>query len=96
MTNKNKILLAVSLLACPLSAVTAQTTSIPVGQQGRELQGIERPNRYMTETEVETRFGDPVMKSTPVGEPAIKYWEYDNYYVYFENDRVLHTVLRKE
>lgn len=96
MINKHKIILAVSLLACPLSTVTAQTTSIPVGQQGRELQGVERPDRYMTETEVENRFGDPVMKSSPVGQPPIKYWEYDNYYVYFEYDRVLHTVLRKE
>lgn len=74
--------------------LSAQTLSIPVGQQAPELQGIEVPHRGMTEDAVEARFGTPSIKSSPVGEPPISYWTFDNYHVYFESGRVLHTVLR--
>lgn len=78
------------------ASLSAQTLSIPAGQPAPGLQGIEVPARGMTEEAVEDRFGTPAMKSTPVGEPPISYWRFDNYHVYFESGRVLHTVLRHE
>jgi len=48
----------------------------------------------MTSTAVETRFGAPLKKTTPVGKPPISSWEYPYYNVYFESDRVIHSVLK--
>jgi hypothetical protein len=51
-----------------------------------------RPNRGMTKARVEDRFGAPVKKVAAVGDPPISSWEYPDYVVYFEYDRVLHAV----
>ncbi len=83
-----------SLLTGSVTCAFAQTLSIPVGRQAPGLQGIETPERGMTQAAVESRFGDPLLKANPVGDPPISNWEYADYYVYFESDRVLHTVLK--
>jgi len=54
-----------------------------------------RPTRGMTESRVEERFGSPVSKVAPVGEPPISRWEYPGFIVYFEYDRVIHTVAKR-
>jgi len=82
------------MLTGPVSSALAQNLSIPVGQQAAELQGTDIPQRGMTQTMVETRFGGPLLKADPVGEPPISRWEYADYHVYFERDRVIHTVLK--
>ena len=77
-----------------VTGAIVQTMSIPVGQQAPALQGITVPNRGMTEEGVESSFGTPIMRNGPVGQPPISYWEYDNYFVYFDSGRVLHSVLK--
>ena len=42
---------------------------------------------------VQGRFGEPTNRHATVGEPPITRWDYPQFSVYFENDRVLHTVL---
>lgn len=90
-------LLRHSLLLCILAALApaavAETVTIPVGQQGQDMQGIQTPARGMTMDAVTAQFGAPSSKSTPVGNPPITYWDYDKYTVYFEYDKVLDTVL---
>ncbi len=54
-----------------------------------------RPTRGMTQSRVESTYGAPVTKMTPVGEPPITRWEYQNMIVYFEYDRVIHAVLKR-
>lgn len=82
------------IMACTLSTLTiAEDLVIPVGEQGADKASLERPVRWMTMTEVEEKFGAPLSKASPVGTPAISNWEYPEYRVYFEGDRVLHTVL---
>jgi hypothetical protein len=55
----------------------------------------ERPSRGMNEQVVEARFGAPAAKVSPVGEPPISRWEYSDYIVYFEYDKVIHAVNRR-
>jgi hypothetical protein len=55
----------------------------------------ERPARGMSEQRVEARFGAPAAKVSPVGEPPISRWEYTDYIVYFEYDKVIHAVNRR-
>jgi hypothetical protein len=54
-----------------------------------------QPSRGETQQAVESRLGTPSSKRGPVGEPPISTWEYDPYLVYFEHDRVIHTVAKR-
>jgi len=54
-----------------------------------------RPSRGMTATSVESRFGAPQAKDAAVGEPPISRWEYKDFVVFFEYDRVIHAVTRR-
>lgn len=56
----------------------------------------DRPSRGMSESSVESRFGAPVSKVAPVGDPPISRWEYADFIVYFEYDRVIHAVGKRQ
>lgn len=56
-------------------------------------EGVMRPTNNMTMDEVRTKFGEPNSELAPVGNPPITRWVYDNYTVYFERDRVIHSVV---
>ena len=77
-------ILVFALVFAPLTGLSAQTTEDMAQPDGT-------PKRWLTAMEVEDIFGVPQMKSDPVGIPVITYWEYSDYIVYFENDRVLHS-----
>ena len=50
------------------------------------------PRNGITMAEVEQVSGTPKAKHDAVGQPPITRWDYDGFSVYFEYDRVLHTV----
>ncbi|AWF81584.1 hypothetical protein BTJ40_12535 [Microbulbifer sp. A4B17] len=70
--------------------VQATTIEVPVGTQGGELT-IEEV-RGLKKDDVTSRLGEPLGIQGPIGEPAITRWEYNDFYVFFEQDTVLHTV----
>lgn len=72
----------------------ADTVLIPVGSQGQGLQNIDRPTNGQTEAQVEQRYGKPRQVHGPIGDPPITRWDYADFSVYFEFDKVLHSVLR--
>ena len=51
--------------------------------------------RGTTQAQVESKYGSPVSKKAPVGDPPISRWEYQDFTVYFEHDRVIHAVLKR-
>ena len=55
-----------------------------------------RPTRGMTATSVESRFGAPEAKVAAVGDPPISRWEYRDFVVFFEYDRVIHAVVKRK
>lgn len=75
------------------SAAVADDLSVPIGNQGD--QNIQRPDSGMSKERVEQRFGAPAMVKGPVGDPPITIWKYKTYSVYFEYNKVIHTVLHK-
>lgn len=83
------------LSALPLAAVQADVVRIPLGQQADEQQA-QQPTRGMTKDSVRERFGEPDEQRGPVGEPPISHWDYGDYVVYFEGNRVLHSVVKHE
>lgn len=86
------LLLTTTLLAG--STVFADEIVVPVGQQGADKTSLDRPKTGMRADKVEEKFGAPIKKSEAVGKPPISNWEYPEYRVYFEADRVIHTVLK--
>jgi len=54
-----------------------------------------RPTRGMTQARVEARYGSPVAVKPPVGDPPITRWEYKDFIVYFEYDKVIHAVTKR-
>jgi hypothetical protein len=54
---------------------------------------IETPQRGLTMSAVEARFGAPQNRHPAVGKPPITRWDYPGFAVFFENDRVLHSVV---
>jgi len=55
----------------------------------------ERPSRGSTMESVRAKFGAPSQESPAVGNPPISRWDYPGYSVFFESDKVLHTVVMK-
>ena len=81
-----------ALLAGAYGVAGAQTLDME-GASGS--QSSERPTRGMTAERVEERFGMPEARVAPVGDPPIMRWEYANFVVFFEYDRVIHAVAKR-
>lgn len=54
---------------------------------------IPRPHRGMRMEQVEHDFGEPATRHPTVGKPPITRWDYPQFSVFFEGDRVIHTVV---
>ena len=76
--------------------ILADELKVPVGAQGN--MEIARPDSGMSTDVVEQQYGSPIEISGPVGDlpmPPITKWRYETFSVYFEYDKVIHTVLHK-
>lgn len=83
--------LAASLaLAGPTAADTLLIESVDAAQ----ATAAERPTRGLSMDSVEARWGAPVNRSAPVGNPPITRWEYPSFFVYFEYQHVIDSVRR--
>ena len=80
--------LALGLVASA-NADTLKTSGISAGEDG------SRPVRGTTQAQVESKYGSPVSRKAAVGDPPISSWEYQDFTVYFEYDRVIHAVLKR-
>jgi hypothetical protein len=82
------------LLILPFIAVAtflqADTLIIPIGQQPGVT--VDLPQRGLSESAVLQRLGEPTRRHPAVGQPPITRWEYADFSVYFEQDRVIHSV----
>lgn len=72
----------------------AEDIKILVGDQSPELQTIDRPTTGMLKTAVKSKYGQPIKEVAAKGKPPISSWEYADFVVYFENDHVIHSVLK--
>jgi hypothetical protein len=53
---------------------------------------VAKPQRGVTMSQVEAKFGAPMTKHEAVGTPPITRWDYQGFSVFFEHDRVIHAV----
>ncbi|HEV2229849.1 MAG TPA: hypothetical protein VGR86_12925 [Steroidobacteraceae bacterium] len=90
-------ILAALLCGCTVAgSALADTVVVNDQVQVRESQ-TARPKRGLTMSEVEKHFGAPVTRHPAVGggsphRPPITRWDYNGFSVFFENDRVIHSV----
>ena len=54
-----------------------------------------KPTRGMTQASVQENFGAPRSTRAAVGDPPISRWEYADFVVFFEYDKVIHAVSRR-
>lgn len=97
-TIKSQLIQAFAICLTSLFLMTgvvanAENIRVPLGQQGEQNTTIERPSAGMTKAQVQQRFGEPASFKDAVGTPPISSWSYNNFTVYFEYDRVIHSVL---
>jgi hypothetical protein len=83
------------LLLVALGTATPALAETLSTDTGNPAAAGDRPNRGSSMATVESRFGAPSNRHAAVGTPPISRWDYPQFSVYFENDRVLHTVLVK-
>jgi hypothetical protein len=79
-------LLVAVLLVTPALIHADSLTLGPIGP------AVEGPQRGASMADVEATIGPPKGRSGPVGDPPITVWYYPNFNVYFEYDKVLHSV----
>lgn len=90
---KLRIFTVLALLFGVLGTVNAQTLEMEGVASGSDG---ARPSSGMTAASVESTFGAPEAKVAPVGDPPITRWEYKDFVVFFEYDRVIHTVIKRQ
>ncbi len=91
-----KLTLATAMVSLMLAlGSAAHGESLDMGAGSAILTGGERPTRGMTMQKVQSDWGQPTMRRAPVGEPPITRWEYPQFVVYFEHNRVIHAVLKR-
>lgn len=90
-----KTIAAFALLVLASTAGVADTLLID-GIASDSQSASARPKAGMSMTAVESTFGAPAQRRGAVGEPPITRWDYSGFSVYFEHDRVIHAVARRQ
>jgi hypothetical protein len=88
---KTRILLAL-LCSLTVTGSAVAETLVVNDQVALRDSTVDRPKRGSTMTDVEKHFGAPAEKHATVGQPPITRWDYAGFSVFFEHDRVIHSV----
>ena len=84
-------LLIVCGLSAGFSSASADTLLIEGLQTASGTAG-DRPVRGMSMDTVQSKWGQPLNQRGAVGEPPISRWEYGDFIVFFEYQRVIHAI----
>jgi len=94
-----KISMMVTGLILMLSMTAAQAEVISIADPRYDVPnsntGVLRPTQGMNMSVVEQKFGQPTQKFPAVGEPPITRWQYGEFDVFFEYDKVIHSVINR-
>lgn len=84
------ILLALSIGF--LGTVSAQNLDMSGAEGSHTFDQPGKPTRGMTQERVRANFGEPNSTVAAVGDPPISRWVYSDFVVFFEYDKVIHSV----
>lgn len=75
--------------------VHSQNLDMSAKEQSSTFDQPGKPKRGMTQASVEANYGSPQNARPPVGDPPITRWEYADFVVFFEYDKVIHAVTKR-
>jgi hypothetical protein len=87
---------AATFLLAPLGTALAEEIRMSVKSQAQQSLQEDLPRNGLSESSVKNGWGQPQSVTGPVGEPPIYQWHYQNFIVFFESNRVIHSVLRQD
>jgi len=93
--NKFSALALAILAGAAASQAGADTLKMGGSEFASYFEQPGKPTRGMTQASVEAQYGAPQSRRSPVGDPPISRWEYANFVVFFEYDRVIHAVSKR-
>ena len=73
----------------------SQNLDMSASDQSSTFDQAGKPTRGMTQESVEATFGSPQNARQASGEPPITRWEYADFVVFFEYDKVIHAVTKR-
>jgi hypothetical protein len=85
----------VAIAAAFSTFAQAQTLQMGNSENAAIFEQTAKPTRGMTQERVEAEYGSPQSQKPAIGEPPISRWEYANFVVFFEFDRVIHAVSKR-
>ena len=78
-----------------ITTLQADELIVPISKQAEDVKGImPTPRQGQSMTLVQAKWGQAISRSETVGEPPITKLEYPDFFVYFENQTVIHTVIK--
>jgi hypothetical protein len=87
---------AATFLLAPVGTALAEELRMSVKDQAQQSLQEDLPRNGLSESSVRNRWGQPESMTGPVGDPPIYQWHYQNFIVFFEGNRVIHSVLRQD
>ena len=87
-----KLSLLVALSIAFLGTVSAQNLDMSRADQSQTFEQPGKPTRGMTQARVRASFGEPKSTVAAIGDPPISRWVYNDFVVFFEYDKVIHSV----
>lgn len=95
MSKFSALALIVLLGAAAAPAQRADTLDMRGTDDVGRFEGAGKPTRGMSQARVEQNYGEPSSRRSAVGDPPISRWEYADFVVFFEYDKVIHAVSKR-
>lgn len=90
MVRMTLLAILIALATSPWQSLNAETLVV----DGIDVDGSHAV-RGLSMQSLRSQWGEPSTKRSAVGDPPISRWEYTDYIVYFEYDRVIHAVQKR-
>lgn len=87
-----KLSILVALSIASLGTASAQNLDMSRANQSQTFNQSGKPTRGMSQASVRASFGEPTSAVAAIGDPPISRWVYADFVVFFEYDKVIHSV----
>ena len=88
-------LVSAALVACSLLITNLQADVLPMPVSNNVDETANTPRQGVDMERVEAKYGAPLQRVDAIGEPPITRWIYPTFTVFFEHDKVLHSVIHR-
>ncbi len=95
LTMKILFTIKVILLSCLMASTSLYADVLPMPLSNNVDQSADTPKLGIDMQKVEAQYGEPIQRMDAVGEPPITRWIYPTFTVFFEHDKVLHSVIHR-